>query len=472
MKPPKVGDLDGFFRIFFKKRVDERASDGDNYNRFVGNNIVGNVFVENRKSKRRSYKMKDKLKQAVGKVVMGEWFWDRETELELLTNKIDEGANILLVAQRRIGKTSVLAELHERLRERYTCLFIDLQGARSSAQAIADLSMAIHGHKPLWDKTKEAFANVLDRVTESVEEIDVGEVGVKIRSGLTRGNWEDKGDQIFAVLAKADRPVVLMLDEVPIMVNFMLKGNEFRITPERRTQADEFLSWLRRNNIEHQGKVRTIISGSIGLEPILRQARLSATINHFLPFELKPWDENTAIGCIKALANEYGVTLQNGVPQEVANRLGCCIPHHVQMFFSHIYDRCKRTGRMECSVKDVDDVYKEEMLGIRGHAELTHYEERLEMVLGKELFTLAIDMLTQAAVTGRLTKEAIKALQKEYAFEGQDIVEAQKEIIWVLEHDGYLKQTKQGYVFVSRLLRDWWKNRHGAFFSPISERGA
>ena len=61
--------------------------------------------------------MKDRLKQAVGKVVTGEWFWDRETDLELLTNKIDEGANILLVAQRRIGKTSVLAELHERLKE-------------------------------------------------------------------------------------------------------------------------------------------------------------------------------------------------------------------------------------------------------------------------------------------------------------------------------------------------------------------
>jgi hypothetical protein len=416
--------------------------------------------------------MKDKLKQAVGKVVTGEWFWDRQTELQLLTNKVDEGANILLVAQRRIGKTSILAELYGRLRERYTCLFVDLQGARSSAQAIADLSMAIHDYKPLWDKTKEVFANILEKVSESIEKVDAGELGITLRAGLTGGNWMEKGDQIFNILANSEKPVVVMLDEVPIMVNYMLKGNDFRITPERRTEADEFLSWLRRNNIEHQGKVRTIISGSIGLEPILRQARLSATINHFLPFELKPWDENTAIGCIKALANEYGVRLPDGVAQEVANRLGCCIPHHVQMFFSHIYDRCKRKGRMGCSLEEVGEVYKEEMLGIRGHAELTHYEERLEMVLGKELFTLAIDMLTEAAVTGRLTKEAIKALQREYAFEDQDIVESQKEIIWVLEHDGYLKQTKQGYVFVSRLLRDWWRNRHAAFFTPISERGA
>ena len=416
--------------------------------------------------------MRDRLKQAVGNVVTGDRFWDRETDLELLTNKIDEGANILLVAQRRIGKTSVLAELHNRLKERYICLFVDLQAARSSPQAIADLSLAINEQKSLWEKTKEAFANVLERAAESVEQIDVGDLGVKIRSGLTGGNWMVKGDQIFTILANSEKPVLLMFDEMPIMVNYMLKGGEFKITAERRSQADEFLSWLRKNTIEHQGKVRTMISGSIGLEPILRQAKLSATINHFLPFELKSWDEDTAIGCIKALANEYGVQLQDGVSDEIVKRLGCCIPHHVQMFFSHIHDRCKRKGKMECSVEEVGEVYSNEMLGVRGHAELTHYEERVEMVLGKELFTLAIDMLTEAAVTGCLTKEAIAALRKEYTLEEADIVEAQKEVIWVLEHDGYIRQSKEGYVFVSKLLKDWWKNRHGAFFIPVLERGA
>jgi len=415
--------------------------------------------------------MEKKLKSAVGPWVTGERFWDRDTEMKVLIQKINEGANIRVVAQRRIGKTSVLAELGERLKERYTCLFIDLQQSRRSEEAITELSKSIHSHKPLWEKTKEAFANVLDRVTESVEEIDVGDLGVKIRSGLTRGNWQDKGDQIFSILAKADRPVVLMLDEIPIMVNFMLKGNEFRITPERRVRADEFLSWLRKNTIKYQGQVRTIISGSIGLEPILRQARLSATINHFEPFELKPWDEDTAVGCIKALANEYSVTLQDGVPQEVTKRLGCCIPHHVQMFFGNIHYFCEEKGKHECSLEDVGLVYETMMLSVRGHAELTHYEERLEMVLGKELFTLAIDMLTEAAVTGCLTNKAIQVFQKEYAVNGRNIAEAQKEILWVLEHDGYLEQDGKGYVFVSKLLRDWWKTRLGSGFIPVLERG-
>ncbi len=415
--------------------------------------------------------MRDRLKQAVGNVVSGEAFWDREKDMELLIEKIDGGANILLVAQRRIGKTSVLAELQERLGDRYICLFVDLQAARSGPEAIADLSVVIHKHKSLCEKIREVFGNIWEKLTESVETINAGEIGVTLRAGLTEGNWRGKGDQIFNILANCEKPVVLMFDELPIMVNFMLKDEDFKITPERRKQTDEFLSWLRKTTIEHRKNVRTIVSGSIGLEPILRQARLSATVNHLEAFELRAWDEDTAKGCIRALARGNDVTLEEGAAEEMVKMLGCCSPQHVTMLFSHIYGACKRRGDMSCSVEYVAEVFEKQMLGVRGHAELTHYEERLEMVLGKEMFTMALDMLTEAAVVGCLTQEAIKGFQKEYASDAGDTVEAQKEMLWVLQHDGYLEESAEGYKFVSGLLQKWWKNRHGGNFVSVLERG-
>jgi len=331
--------------------------------------------------------------------------------------------------------------------------------------------MAVQPHKPLWNKTKELFANVIEVVREKVEKVGVGELGVTLRAGLTAGNWAGKGDQLFAILAGSEKPVLLLLDEVPILVNRMLKGEDFTITTERRKEADEFMSWLRKNSIKHQGKLRIVISGSIGLEPILHQARLSAGINNFTPFELKPWDKATAVGCLEALANEYGVKFEEGVTADMINRLGCCIPHHVQMFFSHVYDRCVRKGPMTCSAEDVAQVYKSDMLGARGHVELTHYEERLEGVIGNEILPLALEMLTEAAVVGCLSREAIGALQKDYKFTERATGDIQKDILWVLEHDGYLKQEDQGYVFVSKLIRDWWNNRHHIFYTPVLERG-
>ena len=299
----------------------------------------------------------------------------------------------------------------------------------------------------------------------------MGELGLKLRAGLTSGNWAGKGDQLFGILAASERPVVLLLDEAPILVNRILKGEDFSITPQRRADTDEFMSWLRENSIRHKGSVRMVLSGSIGFEPVLRSANLSATLNTFTPFELKPWDDATAVGCLNALAKEYDVRFQGDAAVRMVERLGCNIPHHVEMFFRHAYEWCKRRDCMEFGGRDVDTIYKEEMLSTRGHAELTHYEERLKLVLGPQPFSLALDMLTEAAITRCLTREALAAFKKYYSFPEQTAAEVQEEILRVLEHDGYLTLRPNGYVFVSKLVRDWWNARHGFAHTPVAERG-
>jgi hypothetical protein len=413
---------------------------------------------------------KSRLKMGQGKVVTGECFWGREQEKKLFIQRLDEGAHQLLVAQRRMGKTSLMAEAEALIADRYVCLFVDLQKCRSPADAIVELSLEVRSYANLWQKTTAIFENVLSRIAGGVESIQMGDIAVTLRSGLTAGNWTTKGDQLLDILAACGRPVAILLDEVPILVNRLLRGEDGRITAEGRKQADEFMSWLRSNSIRHQGRVRFVISGSVGLPPILHQARLTATINNFVPFELSPWDDETAKGCIRALATEYGIELADGVPEDVVARLGCSIPHHVQMFFAHLHERCVKRGTTRCNLEDVKEVYKKCMLGVHAHRELVHYEERLEQVLDRESFVLALDMLTQAAVAGRLTIADIKAFRNEHSLEGNSVDEAEKEVLYVLEHDGYLKRQPKGYVFVSKLLRDWWRRRHGQSFTPVLER--
>lgn len=413
----------------------------------------------------------EKLKQGGSNWVSGEKFWDRKEDLSLFIDKLREGMNVLLVAQRRMGKTSLMREAMNKMSEDYICLFVDLEKCKSPEDAIVELSLAVRPYRSLWVKTTAMFTNTLKNIVDTIDKVDVGELGVQLRVGVFEGDWSMKGDQLFTILAASEKPVILFLDEVPIMLNRILKGGDFKITPERSSLAYDFMSWLRENSLKHQGNPRFVLAGSIGFEPVLHQAGLSATPNNFQPFELKPWDEETAIGCIKALALEYSIDLEEGVAPEMVKLLGCCIPHHVQLFFSHIHDFCRRHHRLKFKLGEVEKIYKDEMLGTRGHAELTHYEERLKLVLGEDLFTLTLDMLTEAAITKELTVEALKAFQKCYSFEEKTVVDAQKEILQVLEHDGYLKQNETGYYFISELLRDWWERRHGSFFTPVLKRG-
>jgi hypothetical protein len=390
--------------------------------------------------------------------------------LRLFIDKIAEGIHLLLVAQRRMGKTSLMLEAARRLNSQYLGLYVDLQQAFNAPDTIAKLGVATHEYKPLWRKTAALFSNVLGSVRNAIDKISIFDVGIHLRSGLDSGNWSEKGDALVAILAASEKPVLLMFDEAPIVVNRMLKGQDFVITPERKRDVDEFMSWLRRNSIKHQGKIRMVLTGSIGFEPLLHQAGLSASINTFQPFELRPWDWATAMGCLNALATEYGIELRDGAAEEMVNMLGCCIPDHVQMFFSHVRDHCVRRNVLEFHKEEVAEVYQDEMLGVRGHPELTHYEERLKMVLGLELLPLGLDMLSEAAITGCLSHNALKVLQRDYSFQQCTAVEAETEILGVLEHDGYLRATPNGYVFVSYLVKDWWKKRYSLSFTPVLER--
>ncbi len=412
-----------------------------------------------------------KLKMAHGNWVTGNRFWGRETDLSIFASRIEAGAHQLLIAQRRMGKTSLMKETGLRLQDRYLSMFVDLQKCSSAADAIVELGLGVHPHEPLWRKLGGVFGSAVERFRDNVERLNLSEFGITLRAGLT-GEWQRKGDELMNVLASSDVPVLLLIDEAPILINRILKGADYVITPERRKDADLFLSWLRDNSTRHQGKIRIVLSGRIGLEPILRQGRLSATLNNFEPFELKPWDENTACGCLEALAAEYSLDFESGVPKRMVEMLGCCIPHHVQMFFRHAHDWCIRQQRNRISSQDVHTVYNTELLSIRGHAELTHYEERLKLVLGDEIFPMALELLTETAVVGQLTAEAAGTIARTYKFCSMPVGEAQRQILEVLEHDGYIERREDHYRFVSKLLRDWWKARYEFGYIPTSKRGA
>jgi hypothetical protein len=410
--------------------------------------------------------MSGTLKRATGNWVVGDQFWDRETELELFIRHIDEGAHLLVVAQRRIGKTSLMKEAARRLSDRYTCLFVDLQKAHTPADAIIELSIAARPFAPLWEKTKSVFQNVLK---DTIESIRLDELTVTLRNGITAGDWQPKGDRLFEIIGEHERPVLLLLDELPILVNRLLKGNDYTITPDRRQTTDAFLSWLRFNGIRHQGQVRIVVAGSIGLEPVVRQAGLSAALNTFTPFTLRPWNQEVAAGCLRALAAGYGLRLPESIIADMLGRLGICIPHHVQMFFNHIYEAACMQHTDEITAEMVAEVYAHSMLGIRGHVELSQMEERLEMVLGPVLAVLALDLLTESAVAGSLTEEAAHMIGREH-FPGQ-WRERLQDVLGIMEHDGYVTNRRGEYVFESGLLRDWWKARFGFGYVPVAKRG-
>ena len=401
------------------------------------------------------------MNKAGGNWVAGADFFDREAELEALMERVKEGTHTLLTAQRRMGKTSLVRELLRRLDGdgAFETIFVDLEGADTPADAIAEIAFQARDAQGTWRRIGQVFKNFLPKEAEIGGRLEGAELRVKLRAGVDAGNWQHQGDRLFAALAQGEN-TVLALDELPILVNRMLKGDDYKITPKRKRAADELLSWLRKNGQEHRGKISLILSGSVGLEPILQQAGLSAHANIFSPFDLKPWDEKTASECLGALAESYGLDLPQDVREAMCKRLRCQIPNHVQRFFDALHEDLRRAGRETALLDDVERVYKGDMLGVRGQMDMEYYESRLKMVLGDEGCRVALDLLTEAAVAKGLLSAAAIARQCELQAVEADPVPID-DVLHVLEHDGYLERHKGGYRFISSLLEDWWRTRYG-----------
>jgi AAA+ ATPase superfamily predicted ATPase len=73
--------------------------------------------------------MGENMKQSYGNWVDGDRFWNREKDIELLVERINSGQHVLLVAQRRMGKTSVMREIARRLNKDYICLLLTSRNA-------------------------------------------------------------------------------------------------------------------------------------------------------------------------------------------------------------------------------------------------------------------------------------------------------------------------------------------------------
>ena len=407
------------------------------------------------------------MKSSTGRWVSGADFFDREPELRVLESRVRDRNHVLLSGQRRMGKTSILRELGRRLEgQGWNFLFTDVEGATCPEDVIADIAEAAHPIRSLSSR----FAAGMGRwFKENVEEVGAGisaqDFRVKIRAGLDAGTWRRHGERLIRECSGHDKPVLLVIDELPIFLKRMLRedGGERRV--------EEFLSWLRGTFQRLEGDSPVlIVSGSIGLSPLVHRLGIPDRINHLYPFRLKPWSREISVECFGRLAESSELPFEEGVAGAVYEALGIGIPHHVQSFFAHLQDFAIMKNRDHVAVEDVEVVYRTELLGPSGDSDLMHYATRLREGLDDESYTIAMEVLAEAAVRDVFTADARRCLEGLYSRVFDDITGRLTDALEVLVHDGYLEAGDDGHRFPFRLLKDWWAARFRDHHTPLESR--
>jgi len=408
------------------------------------------------------------LKSSTGRWVSGDDFFDREPELRILEQRVREGNHVLLTGQRRMGKTSITRELGRRLTASggWSALFTDVEDAICPEDVIADIARATHPVRPITSRL-DGLASVAQRVAGAVEEVGVRDVRLKIRAGLNAGNWRDRGERLLRACAEYEDHVLLVIDELPIFLKRMLRAED------GATRVETFLSWLRGvlQGLD-DGSLVLIVSGSIGLMPLVHRLGIPDRINYLDPFRLGPWNREAGIECFNRLVKSTSLAVDDGVAEAVYDALGIGIPHHVQSFFARLRDFAVMENRDRVTVADVERVYRTGLLGPSGQNDLAHYDTRLRDGLDDESRSIAMEILAEAATQGSLTARARTRLGELYSRVMADAHGRVTEVLDVLVHDGYLEASGGDHGFPSRLLRDWWAARFRDHHVRVADRSS
>src|SRR5215470_4574682 len=295
------------------------------------------------------------LKNITGRPISSESdFYGREKEVSSMWRKL-ENDHVLLLAPRRVGKTSLMYCLRNEAKCKGNPFAVYLSVA--NVQNELDFVKAIYRaviESPEASSLSSRFvqrlksssvARFLQRI-ESVGVPDLFEVGLR---QVPPEEWENVGRALITALRALAGQWLIMVDELPIFVLALLRQDP---TAQR---VRTFLNWFRqvRQGPPEGESLRWLLAGSIGLDVLARRHNLSDTINDLSIENLDAFSAEISDRFLSDLGESYALPLAHEVRARIIARAGWPIPFYLQLFFSGILEMCN-DERIAPSVQMVD----------------------------------------------------------------------------------------------------------------------
>jgi uncharacterized protein len=387
------------------------------------------------------------MRNVTGAVAQGSDFFNRANEMATFWRDL-ETDNILLLAPRRVGKTSVMRKMEEDAGDHgMNPVFVDVSDCADELRFVERLYAAVLANNSgdlLWNHIKESW---LGKAIQRVQK--AGGAGFSVEFRPVEAAWSRLGEELTGALCRLEGRWLIQIDELPVFLLKLLNHDE----PAARDRVREFLYWLRRLRLEF-GEVRWFLAGSIGLDTITTRLNMADSINDLRIQTLGAFDGPTADALLAALAAEYRIALSDVVRGHVVNKVGWPAPYYLQLVFHEL-----RNKRGAITPADVDRAI-EDLLGPQHRNYFDYWRQRLFEELGRPDAEYAIDMLNAAChaldgVTRAILGQALASAISDPGIRGDKL----RYLLDVLQNDGYLVEGNRRWRFRSPLLREYWLRR-------------
>jgi len=219
--------------------------------------------------------------------------YGRNAEVNGLFQLFDQGHDVAMPGPRRLGKTFVLERVLDAADQRgWHAVKVDVAGCQDTGSAFREFCEQIGRNLPggaqlismLQQRLSQFWSPRSDGTGSWYQDLLTMDHG-KWFARLLKGMNEDAGQRW-----------VLLIDELPIFLKALHDRG-----PEGIIEARAFMNFVSRMREAHP-RIRWLITGSIGIEPLARAGNYQGVLAKFHNFNLEPLSEPQSIDFIQDLA--------------------------------------------------------------------------------------------------------------------------------------------------------------------------
>lgn len=381
-------------------------------------------------------------KTKTGDAVVGESFLRRKKINDLFWSHIVKGSDVLFVAPRRVGKTSIMKDLIATAPENYYCVYRDVEGATTKNLFYKRLFEMLIERLGKAKKNAKLFTSWISRY-------DIKKVGTDgIEIGRNPKDFQKEVNELLEEVAKEGLTIIFFIDEfVEVILN--LRNSK---------KIDDAISILHElREIRHNDVFKNIIfvfAGSIGLHNIVKEIGRPKLINDIEPFHIGPLTESEANQLINQLTE--GATIQYN--QEIRNylfqRIEYLLPYFVQLIIAEIDLISYQKEKTEINQATVDEAFNNV---VKNTSNFDDWILRLKDYL-RDNFNFINHVLKCCAFKENVTIQEIYNISAGYKKE--DVC---KDLMDNLVRDGYLREENGNYQFLSPFIKIYWQSKNPLF---------
>ncbi len=349
--------------------------------------------------------------------------------------------SVVITAERRMGKTSVVLKMKADLPEGVQGIYQDLEQVHSAEEFAELVLREVRPYLGEMKRAKDAGSRALRKVKGA--KLGPAEVTLDVQAPA----WRVALSEALADLDKQPGELfVLFWDELPLMIDQIARR-------EGEQQAMEVLDLLRA--LRHEcPSVRMVYTGSIGLHHVVGRLRTSGYANEptndMYALELPPLDADDAKQL--ALSLLAGTETDADDPQAVA--VAMAEETDGIAYLIHYVAELVRDDR-RVSASTVRTSIKAALTAAEDPLNLHHYETRVAVYYPPQDQEMVLAVLDSLAVcTDPLRQSAVFNLVKSQ-LRTEDI-ERFRELLGLLCRDHYLRSSGAGYCFRFSIIRRYW----------------